>query len=260
MQTIDRDGVTLAYEAAGSGEPAVLLVHGFGGARWHLAPQYDHFRASCRTVAVDRRGHGDSDAPVGAYTIQQAADDVAAVAAAADVERAVVVVESMDKIGFDLAARYPRLVAGLAIIDGPTYAGPQYQEAFRGFEGALGTPGYREAVRGFADRMVFVDDNDPVVRARATDGVASTPQHVLASSWHHFVGYDLDDTIGEVGCPVLVVDACFPKDLDRLRAACPQVEVVRVPGHGHLPQLFAPATVNAALEGFVARCSAPVTV
>lgn len=257
MQTIDRDGVTLAYEASGTGEPAVVLVHGFGGAWWHLEPQYDHFRYAHRTVAVDRRGHGASGAPDTEYTIEQAADDVAAVAGAAGIERAVVVVESMDKIGFDVAARYPGLVAGVAVIDGPTFAGPQYQEAFRAFAAALGTGGYRDAIRGFADAMVFVEGNDPLTRARVIDGVTSTPQHVLASSWNHFITYDLDAALARVACPVLVIDAGFPKDLERLRAACPQLEVAEVKGHGHLAQLFAPASVNAALEAFVARCTAP---
>jgi len=75
MQQLNRDGVILAYEEAGSGAPPFLLVHGFGGNHTNLAPQFEYFRCSHRVVAVDRRGHGQSDKPEQAYTIPAFAPD-----------------------------------------------------------------------------------------------------------------------------------------------------------------------------------------
>ena len=60
------DGVRIAYETVGSG-PAVMLVHGFAASRvqnWKAPGWYETLTgAGYRVVAMDCRGHGDSDKP-----------------------------------------------------------------------------------------------------------------------------------------------------------------------------------------------------
>lgn len=60
------DGLRIAYETAGEGEP-VLLVHGFassGAQNWRATGWYQVLTGSGRRViAMDCRGHGESDKP-----------------------------------------------------------------------------------------------------------------------------------------------------------------------------------------------------
>src|SRR5262249_39115283 len=77
VQHLDHDDTTLAYEDTGTGDPAFVFVHGWTCNHTHFAPQVEHFRRRHRTVAVDLRGHGASDAPEQEYTISGFADDVA---------------------------------------------------------------------------------------------------------------------------------------------------------------------------------------
>src|SRR6476646_7951900 len=60
------DGVRIAWEIAGGGAP-VLLVHGFGSDRvqnWRAPGWYDTLtKAGYSVVALDCRGHGESDKP-----------------------------------------------------------------------------------------------------------------------------------------------------------------------------------------------------
>ena len=63
MSRLRRDGVALFYEEAGVGELPMLLVHGLACDHTHLTPQLEHFSDDHRVVAVDLRGHGQSDAP-----------------------------------------------------------------------------------------------------------------------------------------------------------------------------------------------------
>jgi pimeloyl-ACP methyl ester carboxylesterase len=70
MSRFRRDGVALFYEEAGVGELPMLLVHGLACAHTHLTPQLEHFSDDHRVVAVDLRGHGQSDAPQQEYTIE----------------------------------------------------------------------------------------------------------------------------------------------------------------------------------------------
>ena len=64
MQKLIRDGVALAYEEAGSGDPPLLLVHCWCCDHSYFQPQFEHFQRDHRVVAVDLRGHGASDKPV----------------------------------------------------------------------------------------------------------------------------------------------------------------------------------------------------
>ena len=62
----DADGVRLAYDDVGDGEPVVLL-HGFAADRrlnWKLPGWYDVLtNAGYRVLALDARGHGQSAKP-----------------------------------------------------------------------------------------------------------------------------------------------------------------------------------------------------
>ena len=71
------NGINLAYDDTGSGEP-VLLIHGYPLNRhmWH--PQVQALsQAGYRVITPDLRGFGESDAVDGPYTMEIFADDIA---------------------------------------------------------------------------------------------------------------------------------------------------------------------------------------
>lgn len=68
METFQSGGLTIAYDDAGAGDAGcVVLVHGFATNRtenWKRLGWYSAFeRAGYRLVALDLRGHGQSDKP-----------------------------------------------------------------------------------------------------------------------------------------------------------------------------------------------------
>jgi pimeloyl-ACP methyl ester carboxylesterase len=100
------------------GVPLVLL-HG-GGNEAHL---WDDF-APCvaphyRVLAVDQRGHGDSDwDPQGRYDSDAMADDLEQVLAAFGIDRFVLIGFSMGgRAGMVFAGRHPERLAGLVLVD-----------------------------------------------------------------------------------------------------------------------------------------------
>lgn len=68
-----------------SGDRGVLLVHGLGGTAWGWTGVARRLRRHVRTVAMDLRGHGLSDAPTHGYDGETLAGDVVAVADGAGV-------------------------------------------------------------------------------------------------------------------------------------------------------------------------------
>jgi pimeloyl-ACP methyl ester carboxylesterase len=120
--TQGRDGVRIAYEEAGSGAP-VVLVHGFASDRvqnWRAPGWYDTLtRAGRRVIAMDCRGHGESDKPHDPHAYgENMIDDIVAVMADAGVGNADIMGYSMGgMLTMGLLMRRPDL-ARRAIVAG----------------------------------------------------------------------------------------------------------------------------------------------
>jgi len=118
------DGVRLHYVEAGPpAAPAVVMLHGFPESWYSWRRQIPPLvAAGHRVIAPDMRGVGDSERPRArsAYALARLADDAAGVMRAAGVERATVVGHDWGAaIAWQLAEREPRLVARLAVLNGP---------------------------------------------------------------------------------------------------------------------------------------------
>ena len=72
------DGTSLAVECAGAG-PALLIVHGGTGDRGRWKPLFPLFAPHFTVCAMDRRGHGESEAGSD-YRLRKEFEDVVAVA------------------------------------------------------------------------------------------------------------------------------------------------------------------------------------
>ena len=263
MSTLNRDGVALWYDEAGTGGPPLLLVHGFAGTHAHLAPLFDHFRATRRVVTVDRRGHGASDKPEQAYTVEGFADDLAWLISELGLDRPVVVIHSMDAIGLDLAARYPELVGALVILDGPTFPAPEARAGLEQALQGLRTPGYREVLGYVADTIAFLPDDQSERKAAIVASMATTPQHVLVSTMEEYLAYDNASAVAACSAPMLYIGSVFAQacDLTRFRSLAPQLVVGQTVGAGHFLMLEVPDQVIGMMDRFLATVSnaAPVS-
>jgi pimeloyl-ACP methyl ester carboxylesterase len=101
------------------GGAPVLFVHSLGGNSGQWALQLDHLRRHRRAVALDLRGHGDSDpADDGDYSIEGFAADVAAVADQLDLRHFVLAGHSLGAlVAIDYASHHPERVRGLLLVD-----------------------------------------------------------------------------------------------------------------------------------------------
>lgn len=117
------EGKLFVDDGGSPGRP-VLFVHGLGGSSRQWQAQLAHLRSVRRAVALDLRGHGDSDpvedpdeAPA-AYTLEGYVADVGAVADALDLDRFVLVGHSLGAaVAVEYAAQNPDRVAGLLLVD-----------------------------------------------------------------------------------------------------------------------------------------------
>ena len=71
---INANGIDINYELTGKkGAPVVMLSHSLACSLVMWQPQMAVLESAFQVLRFDTRGHGDSDAPQGAYSFEQLA-------------------------------------------------------------------------------------------------------------------------------------------------------------------------------------------
>jgi pimeloyl-ACP methyl ester carboxylesterase len=112
----------LHVDDGGRGGLPVVFIHGFGGTGLDWLGQLDHVRRSRRGIALDLRGHGESDAPADPadYEVDAIAEDVAALMDELELDRVVLVGHSLGgAVSIAYAGAHPERVAGLVLEGAP---------------------------------------------------------------------------------------------------------------------------------------------
>ena len=255
----------------GAGEPGVLLLHGLSGSGWVWAPVARRLVAVRRTVALDLRGHGLSDAPTddGAYELDVLADDVVAVAEGSELldDDAPAVVLAGHGFGAIVAAAAAAALgdrcARLVLVDGgldhlPTTTGVDVDEFLRGLDEPP------EVMRSMAAYLADRRDWDPaswdadqeraaraaVVETPAGRLVSATRPHALEAAVRTMFDYRPDAILPRVRAPIVAVRRITPGDEGASHAPPPStVELIELEAPGHNLPRYRPDEVTAAILG-----------
>jgi pimeloyl-ACP methyl ester carboxylesterase len=117
MRTVIVDGVELAYDDRGSGEP-IVLIHG-SAVKDDLLPVADHLvRDGFRVVRYHRRGYGSGAASYGAISIQDQSRDCIGLLRELGIEHAHIAGHSTGGvIALQVALDAPRLLRSLILLE-----------------------------------------------------------------------------------------------------------------------------------------------
>jgi pimeloyl-ACP methyl ester carboxylesterase len=248
-------GRQVNYVAAGRGEPALVLIHGWAcdGRVWRkqLGPLAD----GRRLLVIDLPGHGRSEEPVAAYDMNLFADAIDAVMADAGVDSAVVVGHSNGvPAARQLYRRHPGRVAALVLVDGalrPVFdlrAGEEFLEMFEGDQ-------FRKSVSQMISTMP-APELAPAERNEILAMALDQPQSAVVGG----LAAALDPGIWEpdpIGVPTLMLLAEQPAWDDDYRAFAhelvPQLDYrVWGDGAGHFLMMERPEQFNDAVTEFAA--------
>ena len=251
---VERDGVKLAYDTAGGGQPPIVFVHGWSCDRSYFAPQIEHFSAHHATASLDLRGHGMSAVPEpgpGVYEMDAFADDVLAVAAAAGFEQPVVIGHSLGGL-VALACATRRGAVSAAVMVDPA---PILNPAIKAFIGTAADTVETDDDGSWREtfvRAMFLP-TDAARRDEIISGMATLPPPVAAAALRAIDRFDGVAALGTVEVPVLTIGSASPSDsAAEFRAACATITVGQTVGAGHFNQLEVPEQVNAMIERFLA--------
>ena len=251
------------------GAPTLFLVHGvtltaalnWGGIVTRLGRRY-------RVVLVDQRGHGDG-LPGGVFSLEDCADDLAAIAGQLGIERVVAVGYSMGgQIAQLFWRRHPHLVAGLVLCStARNVSGSPWEQSATLMMPSLVTAAMwmPAAVAMRADLVgsaLLESECNPAQRRWALAEMRRTSLVTALSAMRAVAEFSSHSWIGSVDVPTAVVvtrhDRIVPARRQwKLAMALPDATVVELDG-GHDVFLHSPARFGAAVESACAAVCADV--
>ena len=273
MPFANSDGVKLYYEECGSGDP-VLFVHEMAGDVRSWAPQMRYFARGYRCIAYNARGYPPSDVPEdsGAYSQDQAAEDVANVLRSLEIEKAHVIGLSMGAFAtLHFGLNHPQMARSLVVAGCGHGSARADEKQFRLDAQKLadeveskGMQALAEIYGRNASRVQF-EDKDPQGWARWRDefaehsvlGTAMTLRNVQSNRPSLL---DLESVIKKLEVPVLLIagdedDPALDVTLS-LKRSLPMAGLSIFPKSGHTVNLEEPALFNDLVREFLWRVEA----
>jgi 3-oxoadipate enol-lactonase len=253
------NGIETNYEVHGSTGPWLVLSHSLACSVRMWDPQIAEFSKRCRVLAYDTRGHGASDAPEGAYTLEQLADDLHALLAQLKIGEAHYAGLSMGgMIGQTFALKYPGVFKTLTLADTtsryPAEAAPAWNERIRiAREQGMGPLVEPTLARWFTEPF---RNSHPDVVSGIGALIRSTPVAGYIGCCEALPKINVSARLKEIRSPILVIvgdqDPGTPPAMAKeIHASAPGSKYVEVGPAAHLSNLEQPVQFNRAMDQFL---------
>jgi 3-oxoadipate enol-lactonase len=258
------DGCRIHYRVTGRpSAPPVLMIQGLGMDKHGWDIQRFAFSVRYRVIALDNRGSGRSDKPLGDYHLAQMAADAIAVLDDVGVERAHIVGASMGgAVAQILAVTHPDRVRSLTLVCTSCRNQPWREELLQSWADIAARDGIG-AMAGEAARWVIGPRSFrrlvPVIGWLGPLGFGRSA-HAFAAQVAAIRAADdgLVDLLGTIDVPALVIvgnqDILTPRgDSEELAELIPTAELVVISGAAHGLMIEHATTFNRILGGFLRR-------
>jgi 3-oxoadipate enol-lactonase len=256
------NGITLAFNDQGTGLPLVFL-HAFPLNRTMWVEQEKALSSQFRVITIDLRGHGESDAPLWRYTLDQAADDVIGILDHLSIRQGVFVGLSMGGyILFALYRKYADRVKGLVLANTRAQADTVEGKEAR-FQMAQTV--YKNGPAAIADIMIpkllspttiqthpeLVHRVRTMIKGNQISGIAGD---LMAMAER----LDSIPLLKQMTCPAQVIVgeldlATPPSDANLIVNGLSDARLAVIPGAAHLSNLEQPDLFNDTVRSFVSN-------
>jgi 3-oxoadipate enol-lactonase len=217
----------------------------------------EHFARRFRVLRFDQRGHGQTDAPTGPYSMEWLLADVVSLMDRLGIESADVCGLSLGgATAMGLAQRYPSRVKRAVICSTPCASTAAGAKAWEERAAAVVQGGMAAVVASTLERWF------------TPDALAANPPHVdvvrqmiLATPASGYIGcaaaladHDFRSQIGSVKCPVLYVvgeDDAPRLEMRKMHQELPGSRFCELEGAGHICNLEKPAAFIEAVDEFL---------
>lgn len=255
-----RDG-RFGYEAAGDPAlPALVFLHGIGGAARAWRGQLEAFGDRYRAIAWDMPGYGAS-VPLPAVSIAALADALQDFLREVGAAKPVLVGHSIGgMIVQQLLTKSPGIPAAVVLAQtSPAFGKPDgdWQKEF--IDARLGPLDRGETMASLAPTLVgelVGDDPDAKGMQLARDCMAAVPEATYRATMLALLGFDQRSALKNIAVPTLVLSGSRDNNapapmMAKMATYIPSATYVELQGAGHLVNLERPGAFNAALDQFL---------
>ncbi|MCD0504260.1 alpha/beta fold hydrolase [Bordetella petrii] len=252
------DGRRIAYRFDGqAGKPVLMLSNSIATTLHMWDGQVDALARDFHVLRYDARGHGASDAPAGAYTVERLGRDALELLDAAEVPRASFLGLSLGgMVGQWLGVHAPQRIDRLVLSNTSAYLGPAGQwDSLIG--SVLQAPDMSQMAR------MFMGNWFPEAMLRSAPGVVelframvmATPAQGLAGNFAAVRDMDMRAQLGRISRPTLVIagqhdTVTLASHGEQIAAAVPGAGLVCLPTV-HMPNVELPGDYLRALRQFL---------
>jgi pimeloyl-ACP methyl ester carboxylesterase len=268
------DGLQVHYKMEGQGDPAFILLHGFGASVFSWHEVIEPLAGQAMVVAFDRPAFGLTERPMpgewpgeNPYSPEAQVELTVGLMDVLGVEKAILVGNSAGGTVAALAAlRYPGRVEALILVDPAIYGdGGHFPGWLRPLLASpqarrLG-PLFVRSIREWGEETIRLAWHDPVrITAETYEGYRKPLQ---AENWDRALweltlashSLDLGQRLAGIQIPVLVItgddDRIVPTEQSiRLAGELPDAELVVIPNCGHVPHEECPEAFLEAVHDF----------
>lgn len=251
-EILSADKVPIRYRVEGSGEPALVFIHGWCCDGGYWKSQVPYFSKRHTVVTVDLAGHGESGAERETWSTEGFGGDVAAVVESLDLDRVILIGHSMGgPVILEAARRLGGRVLGIVGVDTFQKLGlkapKELAENFiKPFE-----KDFPRMTMNFVKGM-FPPGSDSALVAWVADDMSSAPPAVGIGAMKANLAYDPAPALEEIDVPIYGINGgLFPVDIEMGKRYAETFEVRIMEGLGHFPMLEDPEGFNEILEEIV---------
>ena len=259
---IQANDIQINYELSGRDDaPVVMLSHSLASSLVMWNPQLDVLESKFKVLRYDTRGHGDSDAPEGKYTLELLAADAVALLDALGIDAVNFVGLSMGgMIGQNLALDHGNRLKSLTLCDTAAVMPDEAQPIWQQRIAAAREKGLQDQVAETLERWFtpeYLSQNSPRVEL--------IRRQILATPVAGYIGCseairDLDNLkrLSEINLPTLIMvgeeDPGTPVAAsEAMQERIDGSELVVLPAARHLSNIEQSGAFNEALMGFLLK-------
>ncbi len=262
MPRIEANGIQLYYEVHGPPDADVLVLSNgvlMSTASW--AYQTPVLSQHYRLLLYDCRGMWQSDHPVGPYTMELHADDLAALLARLDIGLAHIGGTSYGaEISLAFALKYPERTQSLIVTSAVSQVDAQLKgmiDAWAYAARARDPEMLYQVVYPLTFSEAWIADNQEAL-ALARERYELLDMDAFLELLRCFSGLDLTARLHQISAPTLIVvgeeDALKPRKYSEIMAAeIPDTEYAIIPRAGHAAMWEQAGVFNSLVLGFLAK-------
>jgi len=256
---IKANDVNIYYEISGEG-PALVLLHGWTENHkvWKL--QIPEFSKGYRVIAVDLRGHGESDKPESGYSIQTFADDLYHVLNELGIDKAIIAGHSMGGMtALVFYLTYPEKAKALILVNttsaGIHDTGPM---PLRETLELIRTAGFENVVEQFFAQTFFAPGTSEDLINWAKSEVLKNPQYAVEETLKAIMNHDVTGKLSRIAVPTLIIHSTLDlaigvKMAEILNEGIPNSSIRIIEGVGHHTMLEKPDEFKTAVLDFLRK-------